>query len=180
MISIKNYGFMWERQGVFFGKPGISGTLLGSSKRIKQVDFREQSGVYVLYDRHMVPVYVGQAGLGNSKLFERLRQHTKDHLWNRWDYFSWFGLCEVNNTGKLHMSDRPSRKLSGTVISALHEIEAILIQILEPKLNKQGPKWEDTEEYFQIEDDNIEDVSLETIYFKQNELEKLLKKVKVK
>ena len=41
------------------------------------VDFREQVGVYVLYDDNFRVVYVGQAGAGNQTLLGRLKQHRK-------------------------------------------------------------------------------------------------------
>ncbi len=30
----------------------------------------------------------------DATLFNRLKHHTDDHLWNRWQYFSWFGLAK--------------------------------------------------------------------------------------
>jgi len=176
VIAIRNYGFLWERSGVFFGKPGVSGTLLGSNDRVKKADFREQSGVYLLYDKNMRPVYVGQAGQGNARLFNRLKHHTDDHLWNRWEYVTWLGLCRVNATGSLSLADRPDRRLAGQVADALDEIEAVLIQVLEPLLNKQGPRWGDAEEFFQLDDEHLGAVNLESIYEKQLELESLLSK----
>ena len=50
-------------------------------------DFREQIGIYVLFDKDLAPVYIGQAGSGKRRLFARLNEHETDDLWNRWEYF---------------------------------------------------------------------------------------------
>ena len=45
---------------------------------------------------------------------------------------------------------KPDSRCAGVNSDALDEIEAVLLQLLEPRLNKQGPKWGDvSEEYFQ-------------------------------
>ncbi|MBN4054824.1 GIY-YIG nuclease family protein, partial [Nitrospira defluvii] len=160
MLAIRNFGLLWDRDRIHFGSPGVSGHLIGENSRVKKADFRKQSGVYILYDKDMRPVYVGQAGRGNANLFSRLRHHDRDHLWNRWEYFSWFGLCKVNNNGELSMSDNADRSISGKVKDALNEIEGVLILILEPRLNKQGPKWKDAEEFFQYIDKEVEDTTV--------------------
>lgn len=78
---IKNYGLMWRRDRVFWGKGRKAGTLLGRLSR-REIDFRDQIGVYVLYDETRRPVYVGQAGQGHARLFSRLRAH--NHLRQKW------------------------------------------------------------------------------------------------
>jgi hypothetical protein len=59
-----------------------------------------------------------------------------------------------------------------------------VIHALEPKLNKQGPKWKDVQEYFQYIGDEVEESSIDDVIEKQEELEsrlasieKLLKKI---
>jgi len=79
---IKNYGLMWSQDAVFWGRGGRRGALKGQRKG-QIIDFREQIGVYVLYDEGRHPVYVGQAGQGNARLFKRLRSHRGDHLADR-------------------------------------------------------------------------------------------------
>ena len=50
MATIKNFGFMWERDKVVWGKPGPGGTsslegvMVGN--RTKRVQFAEQTGIY--------------------------------------------------------------------------------------------------------------------------------------
>ncbi|MEO0963192.1 MAG: GIY-YIG nuclease family protein, partial [Pseudomonadota bacterium] len=63
-----------------------------SASQDNTVDFRQQRGIYVLYDGNFNIVYVGQAGAGNQDLFGRLKNHLTDHLASRWSLFSWFGV----------------------------------------------------------------------------------------
>ena len=104
-------------------------------------------GIYVLYDRFEQPVQVGQSRV----IFARLKQHKKDHLRNRWAYFSWFGFWKVGVNNDLQVKDQASelKKLT-TLGEALDEIEAVLIQVMEPRLNRRGSNWKDSEEYLQI------------------------------
>ena len=37
---------------------------------------------------------------------------------------------------------------------ALHETEAVLLNVLEAPLNKRGPKWKDTKEFVQVFDED--------------------------
>lgn len=146
---IKNYGLMWRRDGVLWGRGGQRGSLDGRrSHRI--VDFRDQVGVYVLYDEGRRPIYVGQAGQGNARLFIRLRAHTRDNLALRWQYFSWFGLLAVNMSGRLSGRDAPEKRVSGTLKSTLNEIEGVLIAATEPAFNKQGARFKGIARYKQV------------------------------
>ena len=113
----------------------------GEARGKKVADFSKQIGVYVLYDRNQTIVYVGQAGNGNATLFSRLKSHMDNALWNRWDYFSWVGCRDVNANGKLSNHQDADSSVSGFRYSdALNEIEGVLIEIIEPKLNKQDGK----------------------------------------
>lgn len=74
-MLIQNYGLFWRRDRVKWGKGKNKGTLVGywkGAKRQGSVDFREQRGIYVLYDDTFKIVYVGQAGNKNQCLFDRL------------------------------------------------------------------------------------------------------------
>lgn len=171
MFAIRNYGLLWERKYIHYGWPGSAGHLNGHRKGYSKVDFREQSGVYVLYDKDMLPVYIGQAGKGNANLFNRLKQHESDHLWNRWHYFSWFGLCKANKSGNLSLSENSERELKGPLKDALDDIEGVLIQVVEPKLNKQGPKWKNVNQFYQLIDENVEETTLDDLLERQKILE---------
>ncbi len=98
-MLIQNYGLFWRRDAVFWGRAKRPGHLKGfHAKRAKPVDFRDQQGVYVLYDENYRLVYVGQAGGKNRhRLFDRLRQHRGDQLAGRWTKFSWFGVQGVDH-----------------------------------------------------------------------------------
>ncbi len=161
---IMTYGLLWERKYVHLGAGGNKGTLLGRHRSYGVVDFREQIGIYVLYDKDFVPVYVGQAGNGRATLFSRLKTHTRDHVWNRWEYFSWFGLRRVNKGNqKLSDYDKVAKKYVAPGADVLDEIEGVLIAAMEPKLNKQGPSLKGARQFDQELDDNVRDVTLEDI-----------------
>ena len=154
-MTIKNFGLMWDRESVrWVGTRGNAGRLMGQGsigKPIRdqlEVNFREQIGVYILY-RNEIVVYVGQAGAGNSNLFSRLKNHMSDHLANRWDKFSWFGVRRVNRNGTLSQA---TGELNRTLKSSevLDLLEGLLINVVEPPLNKQGAKWSGVEQYFQL------------------------------
>jgi hypothetical protein len=146
---IKNYGLMWRRDSVFWGKGRSRGVLEGRRSG-KVIDFRDQIGVYVLYDESRRPVYVGQAGQGNARLFNRLRAHRRDALAHRWHYFSWFGLLQINKSGRLSGWDAPQKRVSGTIVSTLNEVEGVLIAATEPAFNKQGAKFRGIARYRQV------------------------------
>jgi len=168
---------LWERKYIHYGWAGVKGNLIGTNSRVEIADFREQIGIYVLYDKNMKAVYVGQTGIGSQRLFDRLRQHGDDHLWNRWEYFSWFGLRNVNQDGALSKTDKPNRRFSVDVSEAMNEIEGILIKFFEPQLNRQGPKWKDVEEFYQKIDKLVEETTLDQIQEKQEELNKKIENI---
>ncbi len=162
-MLIQNYGLFWRRDQVewgFRGK-GYKGSLPGKyAKRIRspEVDFREQQGVYVLYDNNFKIVYVGQAGRGEQRLFTRLRNHKRDHLAQRWSRFSWFGIIPVRK-GALEAAfvlKPPS------VSEILNHVEGILLAAAEPPLNLQRGRFgERVQQYLQhcseIDDDEGEE-----------------------
>lgn len=156
---IKNYGLMWRRDLVSWaGSRGKKGQLLGRRKKV--IDFRKQIGVYVLYNENRLPIYVGQAGQGESdRLLVRLRTHTHDRLAERWRYFSWFGLLAVNASGRLSAWDKKTKAVRGTIGSTLDEIEGVLIAATEPPFNKQGAKFQGIKRFQQVSPEEAEPVS---------------------
>lgn len=150
-MLIRNYGLFWERGAVDWGSrgPGGTGTLKGRyarQLRSDEVDFRQQQGVYVLYDDNFRIVYVGQTGAGNQRLFVRLRQHKSDHLAQRWSKFSWFGILPVEN-GILDVEAEIEEQ---SVSEVLDHIEAILLAAAEPPLNLQRGRFgNDVQQYIQ-------------------------------
>jgi hypothetical protein len=153
-MLIQNYGLFWNEADVFWGRQGVAGSLLGVpawSKSFGAVDFREQQGVYVLYDNNYRIVYIGQAGAGEKqRLFERLKQHKSDALAGRWSKFSWFGINRINQTGTIKVE---KAKINPNISDVLNHIEAILIYAAEPPLNRQGGRFgESVEQYLQYRD----------------------------
>ncbi len=71
---IRSYGLLWDREKVQW-----KGRAAGLPGRIRvkkgEVDFRRQVGIYALYDEEFRLLYVGQAGRGEKKLFDRLKLH---------------------------------------------------------------------------------------------------------
>ena len=177
MPIIKNYGFLWDRDHIYRGAGSNAGHLKGTAPGLVTADFREQIGVYVLYDSAQRIVYVGQAGNGNATLFTRLKNHMDGQLWNRWQYFSWIGFKDVNANGTLSAQQSVYSGVSGFKYSdALNEIEGILIEIIEPKLNKQSGRLKSAKEYIQFRDERMTDVTNSDLLTRLEELSRQLKK----
>jgi len=163
-MLIRNYGHLWERRFIHWGRGSNKGHLQGySTPSAECADFREQIGIYILFDKSYHPVYIGQVGRGNQRLFARLRRHQKDHLWNRWEYFSWFGFRRVNANKSLSEHDKPEKLFKANGAILLNEIEAALLVALEPKLNKQGARWKDVEEFYQYVEEELEERSISEV-----------------
>ena len=151
MATIKNFGFMWEREKVDWGSPGrgrgssLIGRKVHNKKRV--VDFAIQMGIYVLYDKFEQPVQIGQA----QRIFKRLKDHRRDHLRNRWSLFSWFGFYKVGRKNELLVRDQAA-ELRRIIRhgESLNELYAVLIQVLDPRLSRQIARWIEAEEYLQV------------------------------
>ncbi len=164
MSIIKNYGFFWERKYINRGKGKSAGHLRGRRSGI-EADFRDQIGVYVLYDWNQRIVYVGQAGNGSATLMKRLKDHMDGRLSGRWEFFSWFGFRSVNGDGSLSNVQKIGSVVSGfTYASALDQLEGILIEVLEPALNKQAGRLRQADEFDQVVDLNVTPVSNNELY----------------
>lgn len=125
---INAFGMYWARDKILWNVtvPKLFGKQSANSEA---VDFTDQRGVYLLYDRNIV-IYVGRAidqGIGT-----RLRQHTTDRLNGRWDRFSWFGIYSVSDTGKLESKEKPY-----TAELLIATMEALLIESVEPAQNRR-------------------------------------------
>lgn len=147
---ITHYGLFWSERDVFWGRQGKSGQMLGreesqreqrgaptkTEREDSKEDFREYVGLYCLYSDSQL-LYIGESGLGTqSNLFDRLKQHRKDMMAGRWDRFSWFGRETCN--GKT------------SIKSALKQLEAITIAIINPGFNKQSGAFANAKQVFQI------------------------------
>ena len=119
------------------------------------MDFSEQVGVYLLHDRDRT-IYVGRA---TDTLFARLKAHNGDRLSGRWDRFSWFGLRGVQEDGTL--GDPATAWTHNVVIETL---EALLIETVEPPLNRKRGDNLAAVEFLQVVDPAIEDRKLKEMF----------------
>jgi hypothetical protein len=143
--ALQAFGVYWRRDQVnWISKPALMGKQGDSAT---PVDFSKQIGVYLLYDRDKV-IYVGRA---DDSLLSRLKAHTTNRLGGRWDRFSWFGLRGVLETGKL--SEKTTGWPHKVVIDTL---EALLIETMEPPLNRRRGDKLEGKEYQQVVDPEIE------------------------
>lgn len=99
-------------------------------------------------------------------------------MWNRWQYFSWIGFKDVNADGNLSAQQNVESGVSGFKYSdALNELEGILIEIVEPKLNKQSGRLKSAREYYQYRDDRLNEVTAADVL---EELKALRREFKLK
>lgn len=127
---IKNFGMYWSRSEVNWKTMNLFGTQIMGSKN---VNFKEQCGIYLLHDAREV-IYVGQAV--KQPISKRLADHCKDRLSGRWDRFSWFGFYGINEDGSLMQGDFQNTNFS--MENLANAFEAILIEGLEPRQNRKA------------------------------------------
>ena len=143
--ALRAFGMYWQRDVVFWA---TSTRLLGrQGTGATTVDFAGQVGVYLLHDGARV-IYVGRA---LDALHVRLKAHTADRLGGRWDRFSWFGLRSVEADGRLSEFN-----VSWNKDVVVETMEAVLIESLEPPLNRRRGDNLSGIEYIQIADPHIE------------------------
>lgn len=145
---VSSFGMYWRRDDVhWIAHPELWGQ---ETHRATPVNFSAQSGIYILYDGSR-PVYAGQVGAKSevaklsNRLGERMFDHTRDRLATRWDRFSWFGVRPVTSSGTLLEAD--SRQFTSR--EAIDAFEAVLIEVMETPLNRQGGRWAGAVEYLQ-------------------------------
>jgi len=143
---VNAFGMYWRRDAASWNPPRLLGEQLTGSI---PVDFANQRGVYLLYDRREV-IYVGRAidqGIG-----VRLKAHTTDRLNGRWDRFSWFGIYPVRDDGSL--GDDIEHTIDAEIL--IVTMEALLIEATEPRQNrKRGDRFAAVE-FIQVLDPDIE------------------------
>ena len=140
--AIQAIGMFWRRDRVEWTS---TAKLLGAQQQATPVDFHDQRGVYLLHDGRAT-VYAGR--VVDRALGKRLWEHTTDRLNGRWDRFSWFGVRRVTPAGKLE--NQSELALSPTQI--IVELEAVLIESLEPPLNRKRGDGLRAGEYIQVDD----------------------------
>jgi hypothetical protein len=157
-MFVKCFGLFWRKDEVEWspgaGKPfrllGRRGANRGS---IRITDFREQTGIYILYGNHGA-YYVGLThSIGN-----RLRDHVYDQHWNQWERFSWFGFRKVQAGRDANGFRRLGPMATITLAhpdKVIRDVEALLIRAMGLRnINQmgftEGKQWE------QIKIDEIE------------------------
>ena len=148
---IRCLGMYWQRDLVIWkNDPRVFGKQQALSK---PVDFGAQRGIYILYDHHTV-VYVGRSV--DRPMGKRLYEHTIDRLGSRWNRFSWFGLLNVTDDGKL-----VENPIKVTLPSLIATLEALLIEALEPPQNRKRGDDFSVMEYIQDIDPEIKERELQ-------------------
>jgi hypothetical protein len=138
--AIKAFGMYWERSQINWDSPKVLGKQEGADQ---SVDFSNQLGVYILHDRERV-IYVGRA---EDSLLKRLIKHTTGRFGNRWDRFSWFGICSVGSDAKLAKpADSWARH------DVIQTMEAVLIECMEPAQNRRRGDNLGANEFIQLKD----------------------------
>jgi len=172
---IKCFGHFWRRDLIDWDRRGAG--IYGTSKKDSdeyEIDARDQVGAYVLFDQLRRPLYIGQVGSGQTtqrNLFVRLKEHNSGELADRWSHFSWFGLLDFQENGKV--SYRYRRRVGSVSYGvALSQLEAVLMLVVEPPFNRQGPQWADATRYYQWS--GYEDVTLEDIFTELREIREQL------
>lgn len=150
---IHAFGMFWQRDMINWTR---SPNLLGKQQiGADSVNFSNQLGVYLLYDGRDV-IYVGRSV--ERPLGLRLYEHTQDRLKGRWDRFSWFGLHQVTEEGKLEEVN-----IVPTMDIIISTLEALLIEGLEPPQNRKRGDDFNAIEYLQSEDPEIEKQRMQTL-----------------
>lgn len=143
---IRAFGMFWHRNRISFEPKGGMWGEQGRGGNVQPVDFSEQYGVYILYDGHR-PVYVGKSERGDG-IYARLRSHTKDpRKAGRWDRFSWFGIRGVTDRGEL---EEMNTEISPELL--VSTMEALMIEAIEPPLNRVSGNHIGGSEYLQALD----------------------------
>jgi hypothetical protein len=144
---IRSFGMYWQRDLVVWGNdPKLFGKQQALSKPL---DFGKQKGIYILYDHHTV-IYVGRSI--DRPLGTRLYEHTRDRLDSRWNRFSWFGLLDVTEDGRL--LEVPLNTSPPSIVATL---EALLIEALEPPQNRKRGDDFSASEYIQDIDPKLKE-----------------------
>lgn len=138
--AVTSFGIYWERDAEW-----NSGKLYGkhlpdpiNKKKPGVVNFAEQDAVYLLH-RDSEIVYVGQTLGRTSGLAERLHAHTRSPtLHSRWNRFSWFGFRAVHHDSLPVRLGKATLRRGFGVADLVSTVEAILIEAVEPRNNRQG------------------------------------------
>lgn len=160
-MRVRAYGLFWEANEVIWHPGGgVKWHLLGRRGQklpgLRVVDFREQKGIYILYNHHGA-YYVGLTRDGD--LGTRLKQHTVDKHAGRWTRFSWFGFRKILGRRDAH-GLRTLGALPKVANTNMHEtigdVEALLIKVLGARGNTANMKFQDAYPWTQVRRDETD------------------------
>lgn len=163
-MRVTSYGLFWREDEIDW-HPGagykdsfrLLGRIGANRGSIRMADFRHQQGIYILYDDYG-PTYVGLTrGQGLGK---RIKDHKADRHKDKWSRFSWFGfrpiLATKSRTGLIQLGE-PQTDVSEDTHTTIGDLEALLIQVIGPKANIAKMKFEDAEQWTQVDWNMVED-----------------------
>ena len=155
--GIKCFGLFWRLDRVRMDKNTefwMQGWLPKSNSsyetsKTQRYTINRLSGIYALQNDRREILYIGQtADLGN-----RLWQHTRNDNRDKWSHFSWFSISEATPDTEDESADISSGnatdKGNAEVPLALDQFEAILIELIAPRLNKRGGHWTKAKKFLQ-------------------------------
>ncbi|HEV3155626.1 MAG TPA: GIY-YIG nuclease family protein [Candidatus Baltobacteraceae bacterium] len=165
-MIIKAYGLFWRRDEIYW-TPGAGNKselsdqfrLLGRRGKnkpgLRVCDFRTQRGIYILYG-DLGAHYVGLTR--QQDLGKRLKDHTSDEHYDRWDRFSWFGFRSVlggkDAYGFHKLKQMPKMHLANPS-AVIGDIEALLIKAMALR-NKSNMNFTNALKWEQIRLDEID------------------------
>lgn len=162
-MKITSFGLFWRESEIDWNPDRgnrdsfrLLGRIGAHSGTIKICDFRQQEGIYILYDDYG-PNYVGLTrarGLG-----QRLKDHTTDRHAGKWDRFSWFGFKSVSekpNKAGLRFLETGVDKVTSSKHTTIGDLEALLIAAMGTKANRSKMKFADALRWTQISYDDCQ------------------------
>lgn len=125
------YGLFWRADEVDWhpgnGRPfRLLGYHRGAKRNLRIVDFKVQSGIYILYGNHGA-YYVGLT----KNLGTRLHNHIDDEHKGYWDKFSWFGFRNVlgsKDKNGLNNLKKMAKIIPSKPTMVIKDIEAMMIK----------------------------------------------------
>lgn len=107
-----------------------------------------------MYDHDHSLVYFGKVDYGKGRsLYQRLKEHTNDHLSKRWTQFSWFGTTAIKKDNTLRQNGKQT--CQGPTKAFLDQLEAVVIAISNPPTNRRNGSFKGAKEYHQVRDDVV-------------------------
>ena len=182
-MTIKAYGIHWRLDWIEVDNFWMYGFKPKSDKWGNLPDpqfiINRCSAVYMLQDQDRQTLYVGQAkDLGN-----RLYAHTKNHNMGRWTHFSWFSIEEPEEySGKPEETGKSDPEEEGASLDSdlsLNNLEALLIEAIDPPLNRKSGSWSQAAtQYIQTYEVGI--ATTNEIWEQGQKIKKLLKDINKK